>query len=351
MSTHLSGSSSIAVDAMGSDLGPSEIVAGVALALKTLEGLDPIILVGNEDQLNPLIAEAGLNDHPRISILHASEVIHMDDKPLQALKRKRDSSMVRAIELVKSGQAKVIVSCGNTGSLMAGGTLRLGTLEGIDRPALATVIPNKTNHFIVIDAGANPTARAEHLVHNAILGSHYANVALGLARPRVGLLSIGTEEGKGNELVTETHELLKKLKKLIDYRGPIEGFHVFDNAVDVIVTDGFTGNVLLKTSESLFKLLSGYLREELTHNAMRKFGAFLSKGAFIAMKEQLSPDNYGGAPLLGLRGNILKAHGSSNRIAVMHAIRIAREMIAADLTQNIITDIEAANDLIAHSVA
>jgi glycerol-3-phosphate acyltransferase PlsX len=351
MSTRSSGPSSIAVDAMGSDLGPSEMVAAAALALNTLDSIDPIILVGDEAQLGPLLTEAGLGDHPKISIHHASEVIEMHDKPLQALKRKRDSSMVRAIELVKSGEAKVVVSCGNTGSLMAGGTLRLRTLEGIERPALAMVIPNKTEHFILIDVGANPSAKPEHLVHNAILGSHYAHVSLGIARPRVGLLSIGTEEGKGSERITATHELLKKLDGLIDYRGPIEGFHVFDNAVDVIVTDGFTGNVLLKTMESLFKLLSDYLKEELMQNPLRKFGAFLSKGAFINMKDQLSPDNYGGAPLLGLKGNILKAHGSSNRTAVMHAIRIAHEMIAADFTQHIITDIEAANALIAQPVA
>lgn len=327
------------------------MVAGAALALKTLDVLAPIIMVGDEARLGPLLAEAGLGNHPQISVRHASEVIEMHDKPLLALKRKRDSSMVRAIELVKSGEASVVVSCGNTGSLMAGGTLRLRTLDGIERPALAMVVPNKTDHFILVDVGANSTAKPAHLVHNAILGSHYANVSLGITRPRVGLLSIGTEEGKGNELVTETHKLLKKLGNLIDYRGPIEGFHVFDNSVDVIVTDGFTGNVLLKTSESLFKLLSGYLREELMQSTIRKFGAFLSKGAFITMKEQLSPDNYGGAPLLGLKGNVLKAHGSSNRTAIMHAIRIAHEMIAADFNQHIITDIKTANDLIAQPVA
>ena len=151
--------------------------------------------------------------------------------------------------------------------------------------------------------------------------------------------------------MTETHELLKRLGDLIDYCGPIEGFHVFDNSVDVIVTDGFTGNVLLKTSESLFKLLSGYLKEELLRYPIRKLGAFLSKGAFLAMKEQLSPDNYGGAPLLRLKGNVLKAHGSSNRVAVMNAIRVAHELIAADFNQHVIEDIATANSLIAQPVA
>ena len=327
------------------------MVAAVALALRTLRQIDPIIMVGDRAQLDPLLAAEGLADHPGVSVLHASEVIEMKDKPLAAIKQKRDSSMLRAVDLVKSGEAKVVVSCGNTGSLMAAGTLRLRTLDGVERPALGMIIPSKISHFVLIDAGANPSARPEHLVHNAVLGSHYAKVALGLNKPRVGLLSIGTEEGKGNELVTETHELLKRLGTLIDYRGPIEGFHVFDNSVDVIVTDGFTGNVLLKTSESLFKLLSGYLKEELLRYPIRKLGAFLSKGAFLAMKEQLSPDNYGGAPLLGLKGNVLKAHGSSNRIAMMNAIRVAHELIAADFNQHVIEDIATANSLIAQPVA
>src|SRR5690606_15812673 len=262
-----------------------------------------------------------------ISILHASEVIAMGDKPLQAIKRKKDSSMVRAIELVKSGQANVVLSCGNTGSLMAGGTIKLRTLEGVDRPALATVIPNQKKHFILIDAGANPEARPEHLVHNAILGSIYCRIALGVESPRVGLLTIGTEEGKGNELTHLTHELLKRIRPMINYTGPIEGCHVFEYQVYVVVCDGFVGNILLKTCESLFHTLKGYLKDELTRTPVRKLGALLAMGAFKEMKAQLNPDTYGGAPLLGLKGNVLKAHGSSNRIAIMNAIRIGNEMV------------------------
>lgn len=336
---------------MGADLGPSEMVAAVALALRTLKNLDPITLVGKEEILNPLVAAAGLSDNPMVSVLHASQVIEMDDKPLTAIKRKRDSSMLKAIELVKSGDAEAVVTCGNTGSLMASGTLRLRTIDGVERPALGMLVPNESHLFVLIDAGANPSAKPEHLVHNAVLGSNYAKVSLGLDRPRVGLLTIGTEEGKGNDLVNDTHDLLKKIDGLIDYCGPIEGFHVFDNAVDVIVTDGFTGNIVLKTSESLFKLLSGYLKNELMRNPVRKFGAFLSKGAFLAMRKQLSPDQYGGAPLLGLKGNVLKAHGSSNRTAVMNAIRTAHDMIAADFGQHVIEDIRKANELIGRPVA
>ena len=338
--------STIAVDAMGGDLGPAEVVAAVELAFQKVPRLNNVILVGDEAVLKPELDRTGLSKNGAVSIFHASEVIAMDDKPLQAIKRKKDSSMVRAIELVKSGQANVVLSCGNTGSLMAGGTIKLRTLVGVDRPALASVIPNQKSHFILIDAGANPEARPEHLVHNAILGSIYCRIALGIENPRVGLLTIGTEEGKGNELTHQTHELLKRTKSLIDYRGPIEGFHVFDNQVDVVVCDGFVGNILLKTCESLFHTLKNYLKEEITKTPIRKLGALLSMGAFKEMKNQLSPDGYGGAPLLGLRGNVLKAHGSSNRVAIMNAIRIGTEMVAHHMNDRILADVAQANTLI-----
>ncbi|RME70958.1 MAG: phosphate acyltransferase PlsX [Verrucomicrobia bacterium] len=340
----------IAVDAMGSDLGPAEMVAAVALALRNFEKLEPIVLVGNENTLQPLLAAEGIAGHPKLSIHHAPSVIEMTDKPLQALKRKKDSSMLQAIELVKTGGATAVVSCGNTGALMAGGTLRLRTLDGIERPALATVIPNRNGRFILIDAGANPDARPEHLLHNAILGRNYARVVLGIANPRIGLLTIGTEEGKGNELINDAHDLLKRVGDQLNYQGPIEGFHVFDNAVDVIVCDGFTGNVVLKTSESLFKMLTGFIRDEMTATPVRKIGALLSRGAFKAVKTQLNPDEFGGAPLLGLRGNVFKAHGSSNRNAVMHAIRIAHEMIARDLNDHIVEDAARIAGLLAPTV-
>src|ERR1051325_4398686 len=201
----------IAVDAMGGDMGPSEVVAAVKLALNQYASLNPITLVGDEAVLGPLIKEAGLQRSSRLSLLHASEVITMDDKPVPALKRKKDSSMVRAIELVKNREAGVVVSCGNTGALMAGGTLRLRPMEGIARPALAAICPRQGGHFVLIDAGANPEAKPEHLVHNAILGSHYCRVMLGVRSPRVGLMTIGTEDGKGNALIGETHELLRRV--------------------------------------------------------------------------------------------------------------------------------------------
>jgi fatty acid/phospholipid synthesis protein PlsX len=341
----------IAVDAMGGDLGPAEVVEAVRLALRQNSTLNPITLVGDQAVLKPLLERAGLSQRHDLEIHHASEVVTMDDKPIMALKRKRDSSMVRAIELVKDGRASVVVSCGNTGALMAAGTLRLRTMEGVARPALAAVVPRENGHFILIDAGANPEAKPEHLVHNAILGSHYCRVMLGVAQPRIGLMTIGTEEGKGNTLITETNELLRRTNGLLNYAGPIEGFHVFAEHVDVVVCDGFVGNIMLKSWESLVKFFSGMLREELQANPVRATGALLSKGAFSALKERINPERYGGAPLLGLKGNILKAHGSSNRHAIKSAIHAASQIIRADMNQHIEADIARANDLLAVPVA
>jgi glycerol-3-phosphate acyltransferase PlsX len=338
-------SGTIAVDAMGGDHGPGEVVAAVKLAFAELADLSPVILVGDEAMLGPLVAAAGLKGHPLLKVMHASQTITMADKPLAALKSKKDSSMLRAIELVKSGSAAALVSCGNTGALMAGGTLRLRMLEGVERPALAAVIPREHGHFILIDAGANPDTTAEQLVHNAILGAHYARVVLGVVYPRVGLLTIGTEEGKGNALTTEAHELLRAAGSLIDYVGPTEGFQIFKNHCDVAVCDGFVGNLLLKSWESLAHFFSATLRKELRANPLRVSGAFLSQGAFRALKLRINPERYSGAPLLGLRGNILKAHGSSYRHAIKNAIGAANQVVKADMLHHSAVDIARARAL------
>ncbi len=344
--------SSIAVDAMGSDLGPSEVIAGLKLALKNpASGSVNYILVGQEEVIQPLLRQEKLADHPKIGFLHASQVVSMDDKPLRGLKTKKDSSMVRAIELVKKKKARVLVSCGNTGSLMAGGTLKLRTIPGITRPALGAVIPTESSHWVLIDAGANPSPSPEQMVANAILGKNYAKVALGIKEPRIGLLSIGTEEGKGTELVHKTHLLLDQLDPVINYLGPIEGFQVFNYTVDVVVCDGFVGNILLKSCESLFATLTRFLKKELAANPIRMLGAALSWGAFKSMKKQLSPYRYSGAPLLGLNGNILKAHGSSNRQAIAGALRIASEIIEQDMDHLIRADVEKSFALLKSPIA
>jgi glycerol-3-phosphate acyltransferase PlsX len=341
----------IAVDAMGGDLGPVEVVEGAKLALAENPGLSPLTLVGDEAVLRPLLAKARLTHHPALALCHASEVITMDDKPLLAIRRKKDSSMMRAIDLVKNGEAIAAVSCGNTGSLVAAGILKLRTLEGLDRAALAPIVPRADGYFILIDAGANPEARPEHLVHNAIIGSHYARIELGYPTPRVGLLTIGTEEGKGNALITETHDALKRMGSLVNYIGPVEGFQLFFDHVDVVVCDGFVGNICVKSWESLAKFVTGELRDELRSNPLRAAGAFLAQGAFEALRRRINPERYGGACLLGLKGNIVKAHGSSNRQSWKNAIQVANEAIRSDLNHRIEVDVALANDILRQSVA
>jgi phosphate acyltransferase len=332
---------------MGGDLGPAEVVEGVKLALNSGEIAAPISLIGDRAILEPLLLQAGLNGRPNLSITHASEVITMEDKPLRAIARKKDSSMVKCFNLVKQGEAGAMVSSGNTGALMAGSKLIVGSMEGVERPALAPAIPREGGYFVLIDAGANPVSEPVHLMHNAIMGAHYARAVLGAGNPRVGLLTIGTEEGKGTPLTNAAHEMLKKINGVINYIGPVEGFQVFRDQVDVVVCDGFVGNSLLKSWESMAKFIKHLLTEELKRNPLRAAGYFLAKGAFNAMKERLNPDRYGGAPLLGVRGNILKAHGSSNRHAWASAIGAADKLIRHDLYHRIEKDVAQANALVA----
>jgi len=334
----------IAIDAMGGDLGPAEVVSAVALAVAEPSFKDnpmPLTLVGDESLLQAALREEGIEGHPQVAVRHASEVIGMDEKPLQGLKRKRDSSMVRALELVKERKARAILSCGNTGSLMAGGTLMIRPLEGIERPALASIIPTREKRFILIDAGANPDPSPRQMLQNALLGSNYAKVLLRQERPRVGLLTIGTEEGKGSSRIQEAHEELKRAGDVLHYDGLIEGFQVFENRVDVIVCDGFVGNIVLKVCESLFKMLKGYVSDELKANPLRKLGALLSIGAYRSIKEQLNPARYAAAPFLGLKAPVFKAHGSSDRESIAGAIGIIRDSLQFDITEHIRADLRS----------
>lgn len=337
---------SIALDVMGGDKGPIEVIEGACLALTALPELTSLILVGDQAVINPILEAKGLLHHPKLKVHHAPQVVGMDEKPIQSIKQKKDASIFQAIDLVKEGKAKVAISQGNTGSLMAASTLKLRPLQGFQRPALGTIWPGRNCHFVLIDAGANPEAKPEHLVHNALLGFHYARLALKLDRPRVGLLTIGTEEGKGNELINKTHEYLKQMEGIINYIGPIEGFDVFNGAADVVVCDGFLGNVVLKTCESLFQMIMDTLKGELTRSWNRQLGALLAKPAFNAAKMHLNPDNYAGAPLLGLKGHVLKTHGCSTREAWFSAMRIALDIMHYDLNEQLSKDIEQVNQRI-----
>ncbi len=337
----------IAVDTMGGDLGPTEFIRGLFYATEELQIDSNFILCGNGRLLERLLKVRDFEKYlNRIEICPTTQVIGMDEKPIQALKSKKDSSMVRAIALLKEKKAQALVSCGNTGALMAGGTLRMRPLPGVDRPALATIVPSKDTPFVLVDVGANPESTAENLLHNAVLGSNYAKAALRMKNPRIGLLTIGTEEGKGNTLINKTHAYLQKIDGVINYVGPIEGFQLFDGKVDVVVCDGFVGNIVLKSAEAIFSFISSTMKEELLRNTKRKIGAVLAKSAFSDMKTRLGPDQHAGAPLLGIQGNILKTHGSSNYTAIGNALRIARTIVAHDMIDSISSEIQQANALI-----
>lgn len=341
------GKCTIAIDAMGSDLGPTEFIRALLYATEELKLDCNFTLVGKGRLLERLLKVRKFSVDPNtIQIHHASQVIGMDEKPIQALKTKKDASMVQAIALVKDGKADAMVSCGNTGALMAGGTLRLRPLQGVDRPALGIIIPSQKKPCVLIDVGANPESNSTNLLHNAVLGSNYAKAALGIERPKVGLLTIGTEAGKGNSLINETHIMMQKIDGIIHYAGPIEGFQIFDGDIDVIVCDGFVGNIVLKSSEALYGFIGKTIKEELVRNPKRMIGAALSKSAFRDMKVRLGPDQYAGAPLLGIKGNILKTHGSSNYTAIANALRITRQIVEHDMLDSIQSDINQANSLL-----
>lgn len=338
----------IAVDVMGSDRGPAEIVRGAVDALGDRSDYR-IMLVGDREIIQSALPACPAKERERIAIVHASEVISMGEKPLQALRTKKDASMVRAIELVRSGGVDAMLSCGNTGSLMAGSTLKLRPMVGIERPALATVIPTFQRYIVMADVGANPNTTPLQMMHNAILGSDYCSRVLGVERPRVGLLTIGTEEGKGNETSLVAHDLLKAMGALIDYVGLIEGFQIFSGAVDLVICDGFVGNILLKTLEALVIQLKDYIRREFLANPLRMLGALLSRGVFGALKRRLNPEMYGAASLLGLNGVVLKSHGSSTRRAIRSAVGLAVSIIGKGFRENCLEKIASANEIYAAS--
>ena len=333
----------IAVDVMGGDHGCAVVIGGVKLALEADPRITALLLVGQEDKIRTALQASGLSD-PRAQIVNASEVLTMEDSPVEGIRRKKDSSMVRAIELVRDGSADAVISPGNTGALVAG-SMKLRRLEGVERPAITVRMPSRTSDFILLDAGANPVCEPQHLAQFAVMGDIYAHEILGLSRPRVGVLSNGAEESKGNDLTREASRLCALLD--LNYIGYVEGFDLFNDAVDVVVADGFTGNVVLKTAESLGSAMMKMLKSELIASPVRKLGAFLSQGAFRSLKRRLDPEVYGGAVLLGLNGNVIKAHGSSRERAIMNAIRVAAEEVRHGMNEIILRRIAAANERLA----
>jgi glycerol-3-phosphate acyltransferase PlsX len=328
----------ICVDVMGGDHGCGILIAGARMALEASPQIQQLVLVGQESEIQAALKQQGWSDD-RLRIIHASEVLTMEDKPIEGLRKKKDCSLLRAIEQVREGEADAVISPGNTGALVAG-SMKLRRLEGVERPALAARMPSRSSDFILIDAGANPSCEPLHLAQFAIMGSIYAREILGNKNPRVGILSNGSEESKGTDLTREAARLCGQLG--LNFLGYVEGFDLFNDGVDVVVTDGFTGNVVLKTSESLGYAMMHLLKSELTATPVRKLGALISQGAFRNIKRRLDPEVYGGAVLLGLRGNVIKAHGSAREKAVMNAIRVAGEAVQHRINQMIVSEISQA---------
>jgi len=333
----------LAIDAMGGDFAPQNIVAGAVAALRGNPRITKLYLVGDQSRVEAELRKLGASDN-RLDLVHTSEVITMDDSPTLAVRRKKDSSMCRAIDLVKNGDADAIVSAGNTGALLTAAHLKLRTLEGVERPGLAVIIPSPKNIFVLLDAGANLEPHPAILVQYAIMGSMYSKQILGYKEPRVALLSIGTEDMKGNELTLEAHRLLKQTD--LNFIGNIDGHDLFSNCAEVIVTDAFVGNAVLKACESTARLVGYWLKEELKKNPLRMLGALLAAGAFKALKRKADPDEYGGAVLLGINGICVKAHGASSPNAVKNAIRVATEFIECQFNEHIVEETRKFHDKI-----
>jgi len=328
----------IVVDAMGSDLAPESEIRGAILAVRDLDVT--VTLVGPEGVIGPKLKaaldSAGLGQlAERIAVVNATEWITMDDKAAQAVRSKHDSSMRVGLKRVRAGLAQGFFTAGNTGAAMVTAKMVLGVLKGVDRPALATAFPTSTGSpTLVLDVGANVDSDPENLLQFALMGSMYAKDVLKLSDPRVGLLSIGEEDSKGNQLTRDTLPLMRELKG-IRFIGNVEGRDFFNGHADVVVCDGFVGNVALKTSEGLARLVNASLRESLKSTLVSRVGALLSATAFRKFKKRLDYSEYGGAPLLGVRGVCIVGHGSSNEKAVMNGIRVAAEFAGADVNAGI----------------
>jgi glycerol-3-phosphate acyltransferase PlsX len=311
----------IAVDAMGGDFGPKITIPASLKFLKSHPDTN-IILVGNKPLISKLLKNKG-KFLDRLSILHTTEVVKMDESPQSALKNKKQSSMRLAINQVKEGQAKAVVSAGNTGALMATGRFVLKMLPGIDRPAIASFIPNQSGMTCMLDLGANSDCTSHHLVQFAIMGSILSSVILKKRKPRVGLLNIGSEEIKGNEVTKETFHLLKASH--LNFIGNVEGTDIFNGSTDVVVCDGFVGNVSLKTTEGLAKMFANFLGQEFKKNIITKILALFALPVLKAFKKRLDPRRYNGASFLGINGIVVKSHGGADAFSFEHAIETAYE--------------------------
>jgi glycerol-3-phosphate acyltransferase PlsX len=328
----------IALDAMGGDFAPANTVAGAILAARELGSR--VLLVGREEEIEKELKRHRAHESS-LSIVHASEAVAMDEAPAMALRRKKDSSLRVAANLVRDGQAQALVSAGNSGAVMATAVFVLGAVAGVDRPALAAVVPNRKGLTVWLDVGANVDSKPQHIRQWAIMAHIYAKNILGIASPRVGLLSIGEEAGKGNDLVKETFKLLQECR--INFIGNVEGHDIFDGTTDVIVCDGFTGNVSLKAVESATETLFHFLRQEFSRSWRTRLGYVLSRPAFKGFRKRVDYAEFGGVPLLGVKGATIISHGRSSPRAIRNAIRVAGEVVENRVNDQIEKEIEENN--------
>lgn len=326
----------IAIDGMGGDRAPGIVVDGVVTAAKDF-GYE-LILVGEKTSLRRELAR--YSKYPdNITIEHASEVIGMDEAPAVSVRRKRNSSIAVGIELMKRGEVDVFISAGNTGAVVCSATLNLGLLPGIERPGISIVFPTFMGVSMMIDVGANIDPRPIHLLHYGIMGDAYSKFILGKQRPSIGLLSIGEEASKGTDFVKETHKLLEESK--LNFVGNIEGQDVFTGRCDVILSDGFVGNIVLKVAEGIGSAITKLMKSQIKNRPLAKLGALLSKPAFLRLWRDLDYSEYGGAPLLGIDGRVIISHGSSSAKAIKNAIRRGAEFKENELNKRIVEELES----------
>lgn len=321
---------------MSGDHGHAVCVPGSLAVLRADPALE-LALVGLSEAIEPHLASLAAADRARVRVVPASQVVAMDERPRDAVRRKKDSSMRRAVDLVANGEAAACVSAGNTGALMAMGHFVLGMIEGIERPAIISAIPAVGGHTHMLDLGANSSATPDQLYQFGVMGSVVATDVHGVARPRVGLLNIGEEDIKGHEIVQAAHQRLSASK--LHYVGYVEGDDIFTGEVDVVVTDGFTGNVALKTMEGLARMISGTMREEFTRSTVRKLGALAAGPALNALRTRLDPRRYNGASMVGLAGIVIKSHGGADAVAFANAVRLgvaeARKGVASRISEQL----------------
>ncbi len=327
----------IAVDAMGGDNAPEAIVKGAVKAVTDFDDIT-IKLVGNENLIFNYLEGEDFNQK-RLQVINATEVITMEDSPAKAIRKKKDASIVVASELVKKGDAEALIAAGSTGAAMSAGVLKVGRLKGIKRPAISTLFPTEKSPTLILDAGANANAEPEYLQQFALMGQIYAKKILNRDKPKIGLMNVGEEKGKGSKLANEAYELIDKDIRIDNFAGNIEGRDIFTGEYDVIVTDGFTGNVILKTTEGLAEFMFSLLKDALTSDIKSKLGAFLVKDNLKKMKNKVDYREYGGAPLLGLNGIVIIGHGSSDATAFYNAIRVARDTIKEQVVAEIASEI------------